>query len=81
MDNFLKDNSDKIFAQSYITKKEEFQFIGCSLNNGEIVIIPGMSKVLRSQPNTNTGFLEYGPIDPFYNETVENAKKYIRDCQ
>ena len=81
LDNFLKDNSDQIFAQSYITKKEEIQFIGCSLNNGEIVIIPGMSKVLRSQPNTNTGFLEYGPIDPFYNETVEKAKNFIGDCK
>jgi predicted ATP-grasp superfamily ATP-dependent carboligase len=80
-DTFLANNSDDIFAQAYIDKREEIQFIGCSLNGGDTVIIPGMSKVLRSQPNTNTGFLEYGPIDPFYNDVVEKAKLYIKDCQ
>jgi predicted ATP-grasp superfamily ATP-dependent carboligase len=78
---FISGNNDSIFAQSYINKKEEVQFIGCSINDGEEVIIPGMSKVLRSQPNTNTGFLEYGPIDPFYTKVVENAKAYIRSCR
>lgn len=80
LDDFLKHNNDKLFAQAYIDKQEEVQFIGCSLNGGEDVIIPGMSKVLRSQPNTNTGFLEYGPIDPFYFDVVEKAKLYIKDC-
>lgn len=77
---FLSECKDKLFVQPYIEKKEEVQFIGCSLNGGEEVIIPGMSKILRSQPNTNTGLLEYGPIEPFYTETVENSKQYIRDC-
>lgn len=81
LDDFLRDNSDNIFVQSYIKKREEVQFIGCSLNGGEDVIIPGMSKIIRSQPNTNTGFLEYMPLDPFYESTVENAKAYIKDCQ
>lgn len=81
LDSFLKDNDDDIFVQSYINKIEEVQFIGCSLNGGDEIIIPGMTKVFRSQPNTNTGFLEYGPIDPFYDETVKNAKAYIKDCQ
>lgn len=80
-DAFLKDNKDEFFAQAYINKKEEVQFIGCSLNGGEEVVVPGMSKVMRSQPNTNTGFLEYGPIDPFYKDVVEKAKLYITDCQ
>lgn len=69
-----------LFAQEYIDKKDEVQFIGCSLNAGENVIIPGMSRIIRSQPNTNTGFLEYGSIDPFYNDIVEKAKLYIKDC-
>lgn len=80
-ETFLKENTDDLFAQAYIDKLEEVQFIGCSLRDGEDVIVPGMSKVLRSQPNTNTGFLEYGPIDPFYNDAVEKAKLYIKDCQ
>lgn len=81
MDNFLKNCRGAIFAQEYVNKKEEVQLIGCSINGGEEVIIPGMSKVIRSQPNTNTGFLEYGPIDPFYGDMVERAKLYIKDCQ
>lgn len=80
-EEFLANNSDDIFAQAYIDKREEVQFIGCSLNGGETVIIPGMSKVLRSQSNTNTGFLEYGPIESFYDDVVEKAKLYIKDCQ
>lgn len=81
LDAFLTDNDDEIFAQAYVNKKEEVQLIGCSLYGGEEVIIPGMSKIIRSQPNTNTGFLEDGPIDPFYSDTVEKAKLFIRDCQ
>lgn len=80
LDAFLKNNADAVFAQLYIEKKEEVQFIGCSLNDGKEVIIPGMSKIIRSQPNTNTGFLEYGPIDPFYYDSVEKAKLIIKDC-
>lgn len=79
-DEFLANCEDEIFAQPYIDKKEEVQFIGCSLRGGEEVIIPGMSRIIRSQPNTNTGFLEYGPIDAFYNKTVERSKQYIKDC-
>ena len=78
--HFLSCNNDHLFAQQFVIKKEEVQFIGCSLNGGETVVIPGMSRILRSQPNTNTGFLEYVPIDPFYEETVERSKRYIKDC-
>ena len=79
-DAFWAACEDEIFVQPFIEKKEEVQFIGCSLRGGEEVIIPGMTHILRSQPNTNTGFLEYGPIDPFYEDTVERSKQYIRDC-
>ena len=77
---FLKDCKDEIFVQPFILKKEEVQFIGCSLKGGEEIIIPGMTHIIRSQPNTNTGFLEYGPIDSFYAETVMQSKQYIKDC-
>lgn len=81
LDAFIDNNPGELFAQAFINKKEEVQFIGCSLNRGKEIIIPGMSKIIRSQPNTNTGFLEYGPLDPFYNDIVERAKLYIQDCQ
>ncbi len=81
LDSFLQKNQGEFFVQAYINKKEEVQLIGCSLRGGEEVIIPGMSKIIRSQPNTNTGFLEYGPLCSFYKDIAERAKLYIRDCQ
>lgn len=81
LNSFIQRTEGELFAQAYINKKEEVQLIGCSLRDGEEVIIPGMSKIIRSQPNTNTGFLEYGPLDPFYYDIAEKAKIYIRDCQ
>lgn len=81
LNDFIQKNQGELFAQAYINKKEEVQLIGCSLKEGEEVIIPGMSKIIRSQPNTNTGFLEYSSLDPFYLDIVEKAKLYIKDCQ
>lgn len=76
---FIQKSKAEVFAQAYINKKEEVQLIGCSLHCGEEIIIPGISKVMRSQPNTNTGFLEFGPLDEFYEDVVNKAKQVIRD--
>ena len=56
---------EELQIQAYITKEIEFQLIGCSLNGGEQVIIPGASIILRQPKNTNTGFLRYVPIREF----------------
>ena len=55
--------SESIFIQELISKKMEYQLIGCSLDAGGLVIIPGFTKILRQPFNTNTGYLEYIPID------------------
>ena len=80
LDIYLAENETEIFVQEFIEKKEEVQFIGCSLNGGKKIIIPGMIKILRSQSNTNTGFLETRLIDSFYIDIVERSRDYIRDC-
>lgn len=49
----------KYQVQEYIEKDFEYQLIGLSLNGGEMVIIPGISKCIRPCPGTNTGFLKY----------------------
>lgn len=54
--------ADKIQIQQYIDKEMEFQLIGCSLNKGSTIIIPGFTKILRQPKNTNTGYLLYSPI-------------------
>lgn len=64
--------------QELIDKKLEFQLIGCSINNGEIVIIPGVSIILRQPENTNTGFLKYVGFDEFQYNEIESCKKFIQ---
>lgn len=69
--------AEKIQIQEFINKKIEFQLIGCSLNSGEIIIIPGYTKILRQPSNTNTGYLEYNPIENFrYNSDA--VKSFIK---
>lgn len=69
-------NSGEVQIQKYITKDIEFQLIGCSLNSGEQVIIPGASIILRQPENTNTGFLQYVLRRNFiFNEKV--CKEFI----
>ena len=66
LEQYLKHCSCKeLQVQEYINKDIEFQLIGCSLNGGEEVIIPGASIILRQPKNTNTGFLRYVPIREF----------------
>lgn len=52
-------HAPKIQIQQYIKKTMEFQLIGCSLEDGRMVVIPGFTSILRQPPNTNTGFLKY----------------------
>lgn len=72
LESYLKDcHCDRLQIQRYIQKDIEFQLIGCSLDGGEKVIIPGASVILRQPQNTNTGFLRYLPKKKFsYNETL-----------
>lgn len=78
---YLCHNTDKIFIQQYIEKKEEIQFIGLSLNYGNDVIIPGMSSIIRSVSNTNTGFLKYHTITEKYKETYNKAVRLVKSCK
>lgn len=51
-----------IEIQQYVDKEIEYQLIGCSLDAGETIIIPGFTTIIRQPPNTNTGYLKYSPI-------------------
>lgn len=55
--------AEKIQIQEYIDKDIEFQLIGCSLDAGKKIIIPGFTKLIRQPKNTNTGYLLYSPIE------------------
>ena len=72
-----KTHSIKIQIQQYIKKKMEFQLIGCSLDEGRIVIIPGFTHILRQPPNTNTGFLKYSSCEKL-NYDLRKIKDFMR---
>lgn len=57
--------SDRVVLQEYIDKELEYQLIGCSLEGGKTVLIPGYTDILRQPLNTNTGYLRYAPITGF----------------
>jgi len=57
--------NEDVQVQHYIDKKFEYQVIGCSLNGGDTVIVPGISQIIRCPSNTNTGFLKVLPFGQF----------------
>lgn len=69
-------SSEIIQIQEYIEKKMEFQLIGCSLDGGKEVIIPGYTTIIRQPNNTNTGYLKYTPIKELSFD-IDGAKKYL----
>lgn len=73
-------NSEKklnLQIQEYLKKQFEFQLIGCSLNDGNDVIIPGYTNIVRQPKNTNTGYLKYSPILNFEFDK-ESVLKFLK---
>ena len=58
-------NTRDLQIQKFITKQFEFQLIGCSLDDGNNVVIPGYTNIIRQPKNTNTGYLKYSSILDF----------------
>lgn len=71
-------NAECLQIQEYVTKKMEFQIIGCSINSGEKIIVPGYTRIVRQPENTNTGYLEYIPIEKLYNFDMSAVEKFIK---
>lgn len=67
-----------IQIQKFIIKEYEFQFLGCSLNSGEHVIISGRTHIDRPNGIDNTFFLKFDKVDPEFDETLQKAKEFIK---
>ena len=66
-------------VQQFIEKDSEFQLIGCSLDHGKNVVIPGYTKIIRQPDNTNTGYLIYNGIDSFISDTfLTKVEKFLQ---
>jgi len=65
-----------VLAQNYVEKDFEFQLLGCSLNKGNEVIIPGYTRIIRSSERTNTGVLNYQAID--FDIDIDKCQQFFR---
>lgn len=74
-----KTHCKKIQIQKYVDKAFEFQFLGCSLNSGDIIIIPGRTHINRPNGLDNTFFLSFDLIEQELTETVSKVKSFIKE--
>lgn len=75
-----KSYCSEFFIQEFIIKKMELQFIGCAVNAGRNVVIPGYTRIIRQPANTNTGFLEFVPMDEeIEDDTLKGVKRMIAE--
>lgn len=72
---FQKVHCEKLQIQAFIEKDFEYQLIGCSICGGQIIIIPGVSKVIRPSKTSNTGFLYYDKLDDSF--PVKKVKQML----
>lgn len=67
--------------QTFIFKKFEYQFIGCSIDGGRQVIIPGVAKIIRPSERSNTGFLYYDKLDRTFENAMEKTKRILKNVK
>ena len=78
--DFLKDKSrvSIIQAQRFIEKDFEFQLLGCSLNSGKTVLIPGRTHIDRPKGLDNTFFLKFDKCEPEFEETINKSVLFVQ---
>lgn len=81
LNDFLENKaySGEIQIQKFIDKEFEFQFIGCALNGGEEIVIPGDTYIEPGNGFNNLTFLRYGKkkvIDS--SETLNLCRNFVR---
>lgn len=74
-----KKKGEPVQVQQFIEKDFEFQFIGCSLNSGEEVIIPGCTHIETTTGFNNLVFLRYDKYDASFEKTVEDSKRFVKE--
>lgn len=68
-----------IQIQKFIDKQFEFQFLGCSLDSGNEVIIPGRTQIDRPNGIDNTFFLKFSKYEENLNPVVDKVKEFIKE--
>jgi D-aspartate ligase len=79
---FLKEeHCSTIQVQRFIEKDFEFQFIGCSINKGENVLIPGRTHINRSNGLDNTFFLSFDKCEKAMAPLVQKAVEFVKQTK
>lgn len=73
-----KKEGEAIQIQQFIEKDFEFQFLGCSLNAGDEVVIPGRTHIETTTGFNNLVFLRYDKYDSSFEKTVEDSKRFVK---
>lgn len=74
-----KQEYEAVQIQQFIEKDFEFQFIGCSLDGGEEVIIPGRTHIETTTGFNNLVFLRYDKYDSSFEKAVEDSKRFVKE--
>lgn len=72
---------ETMILQQLINKEYEFQLLGCSLNSGEIVLIPGRTHIDRPNGMDNTFFLRFDKCEDEFQTIIEKAKEFVKRTQ
>lgn len=73
-----KKHSQEIQISQFIHKEFEFQFLGCSFDGGNEIIISGRTNIDRPNGIDNTFFLSFDKVEPEMKETEEKVMNFIK---
>lgn len=74
-----KQKDEAVQIQQFIEKQFEFQFLGCSLNAGNEIFIPGRTHIETTTGFNNLVFLKYDQYDSSFEMTVEDSKRFVKE--
>lgn len=69
---------DEVQVQQFIDKDFEFQFIGCSIDDGQEIIIPGRTHIVRPNGYDNNFHKQYVENDPSFDQVLAQTEAFIR---
>ncbi len=80
LNKFLKNKKyfPEIQVQKFVEKQFEFQFVGCSLNGGEEIIIPGRTHIKDTFDFNNLVFLKYCPLESSFDNLLVKCLEFVR---
>ena len=80
LDEFVRSSghAETLQVQLYIDKEYEFQFLGCSFDNGNEILISGRTHIVRPNGRENTFFLRFGAVEPELKPLEGKVRDFIK---